>query len=61
MKLCPTHMYYIMHKQNNLTQTSIHLTTHDLEGRSRKMFEQVKSLVEKEASHTPKAIASAIA
>jgi hypothetical protein len=54
-------MYYIMHKQNNLTQTSIHLTTHDLEGRSRKMFEQVKSLVEKEASHTPKAITSAIA
>ncbi len=31
------------------------------EGRSRKMFEQVKSLVEDEASHTPRATTSAIA
>jgi len=54
-------MYYIMHKQIFLTQTSIHLTMHDLESRSRKVFEQVKSLVEKEASHTPKAIVLAIA
>jgi hypothetical protein len=55
-------MYYIVHKQDNLTQTSIHLSMHDhpvanLEGRSREMFKQVKSLFEKEAFHTPRAIA----
>jgi hypothetical protein len=59
-------MYYIVHKQAILIRRSIHLSTHDhpvadLEGCSREVFEQVKSLVEKEASRTPRAIVSAIA
>ncbi len=48
-------MYYIMHKQENLIWTTIHLGTHDhlvVEGHSRKVVDQVKSLVEGEVSYT---------
>ncbi len=64
MKLCPTRMYNIVQKQDNLTQASIHLGLHDhpmVEGHLRKMFEQVKYLVKEEASCTPWAIMSTIA
>jgi len=64
VKLCQAHMYYVVHKQNNLIRISIHLGTHDhlmAKGRSRKVFKQVKSLVEEEASCTQWAIASTIA
>jgi hypothetical protein len=56
-------MYYVMHKQDNLIQAAIHLSTHDhlmAEGHSRKVFYQVKSLVKEEVSHPPRAIASTI-
>ncbi len=61
--LCLAHMYYVMHKQENLTRMAIHLGLHDhpmVKGRSRKVFEQVKSLIEEEAFHTLKAIAFAV-
>jgi hypothetical protein len=56
-------MYYIVHKQDNLTQTTIHLGLHDhsvVEGCSKKNFKQVKSLVKEEASRTLGAIVLAI-
>jgi hypothetical protein len=49
-------MYYVIHKQDNLTREIIHLGIDDhsmAEGHSREVFEQVKSLVEEEVSHTP--------
>jgi len=49
--LINANMYYVMHKQENLTRVVIYLGTHDhpmVEGRSRKKFNQVKSLVEEE-------------
>ncbi len=56
-------MYYVMHKQENLNQTIIHLGTHDhplVEGRSRIFFDQVKSMVKEEVFHTLGANVSAI-
>jgi hypothetical protein len=46
-------MYYVMHKQENLTSTSIHLGAHDhqvVEGHFREVMEQV--MVEEEESPT---------
>ncbi len=63
VKLCLARMYYIVHKQDNLTQTTIHLGLHDhsvVEGCSKKNFKQVKSLVKEEASRTLGAIVLAI-
>jgi hypothetical protein len=57
-------MYYIMHKQENLTRATIHLNTHDhpvVEGCSRKVVEQVKSLVQEEVACTSGATTLAIA
>jgi hypothetical protein len=57
-------MYCIVHKQDNLIQAAIHLGTHDhsmAKGHSRKVFDQVESLVREEVSHTPRAIMSTIA
>ncbi len=53
--LISANMYYVMHKQENLTRVAIYLGTHDhpmVEGRSRKKFNQVKSLVAEEVSCT---------
>ncbi len=55
MKLSPAHMYYIMHKKDNLTRATIHLGLHDhpvAKGCSKEMFKQVKSLVKNEVSCT---------
>jgi hypothetical protein len=46
-----------------LIRTTIHLGLHDhsvVEGRSKEVFKQVKSLVKEEASRTPRAIVLAI-
>jgi hypothetical protein len=56
-------MYYFMHKQENLTRATIHLGMHDhpiIEGHSRNVFKQVKSLVEHKVSCTPRATTLAI-
>ncbi len=62
--LCVACMYYVMHKQENLTQIMIHLGMHDhpmAEGHSKEKFEQVKSLVEHKVFCAPRATTSAIA
>ncbi len=53
-----------MHKQENLTQATIHLNTHDhpvVEGCSRKVVEQVKPLLQEEVACTSGATTLAIA
>jgi hypothetical protein len=48
-------MYYVVHKQENLTQASIHLSIHDhpmAKGHSREAFNQVKSFVEEKGCGT---------
>jgi broad-specificity NMP kinase len=57
-------MYYVVYKHDNVIRTTIHLGTHDhpvVESHLREMFEQVKSLVKEEASHTLGATMLAIA
>jgi hypothetical protein len=57
-------MYYVVHKQENLTQATIHLSMHDhpvAKGHSRETFDQVKSLVEEKVSYTLGATMLAIA
>jgi hypothetical protein len=64
VKLCLIHMYYVIHKQDNLIWTTIHLDSHDhpmVEGHSKEVFEQIKSLVKEEAFCTPRIIVSTIA
>ncbi len=64
VNLCANCMYYIVHKQENLTQTTIHLGMHDhlvVKGHSRETFDQFKSLVEEKVSYTLGATMSAIA
>jgi hypothetical protein len=56
-------MYYVVHKQENLTRTTIHLGMQDhlmAKGHSKLFFDQVKSLVEEEVSHISRAIVSVI-
>lgn len=48
-------MYYIMHKQINLTQLAIHLGTHDhpiVKGKCINVMEQVKFLVQDKVFHS---------
>lgn len=57
-------MYYVMHMQENLIQTIIHLSTNDhsvVEVCSREIFYEVKSLVEEEVSCTSRVTVLAIA
>ncbi len=47
VKLCPTRMYYVMHKKDNLTRATIHLGLHDhsvAESCLKGVCEQVKIL-----------------
>jgi hypothetical protein len=62
VNMCVVPIYYVVHKHENLTQIAIHLRMHDhlvVEGHSREVVEQVKSLV-KEVFQTPWATSSAI-
>jgi len=64
VNMCVACMYYIVHKQENLIWTTIHLNTHDhpvMEGHFQKVFNQVKFMVEEEVSRTLGAPALAIA
>ncbi len=56
-------MYYIVHKQENFIWTTIHLGVHDhpvMEGHLKKVFDQVKFMIEEEVSRTLGATALAI-
>lgn len=53
---CVTWIYYVVHKQVNLIHAVIHLGTHGhriINGRCRKVIQQVKLLVEEEVFCTP--------
>ncbi len=53
---CVAYMYYIVHKQINLTWTMIQLGTHYhlvVNGRCRKFVPQVKHVFHEEVSHSP--------
>jgi len=55
VKLCAVHIYYVVHKQENLIWVAIHLCTHDhlvAEGHFKEVVDQVKSLVEEEVFYT---------
>jgi hypothetical protein len=63
VKLCLVHMYYVMHKKDNLTQTTIHLGLHDhlvVKSCLREVCEQVKFLVKEDVFRTPRATMLAI-
>jgi hypothetical protein len=54
--MCAAHIYYVMHKQENLIQVTIHLGMHDhlmANSCSKKVVNQVKSLVKEEVFCTP--------